>query len=80
MFSDMRGFFGISLSADTKYLLTKNFEDGIVVNKNARILYDKDNNIVMMYIFADDNSVIITNSTNAAREVILRLAASQIKK
>jgi hypothetical protein len=33
-----------------------------------------------MYIFADDTSVIITNSENAADEVILRLVSSKIKK
>lgn len=80
MFFDLHGFFGIDFTADTKYLLTKNFEDGIVENKNARILYDKDNKPVMMYVFADDNSVVITNNHNAVREIILRLASSEVKK
>ncbi|MDE2399465.1 MAG: hypothetical protein KGL67_00390 [Patescibacteria group bacterium] len=80
LFVDLHGFFGINFSPDTKYLLTKEFQDGIVENKNARILYDTDNKIVMMYVFADDNSVVITNSENAVHEIILRLASSQIKK
>lgn len=84
MFLDLHGFFGIDISPETKHLLTKNFENGIVENKNARILYDKDENtnnkIVMMYIFANDTSVIITNTQNATREIILRLASSQIQK
>ncbi len=80
MFSDLHGFFGVELSAETKYLLTKEFENSIIENKNARILYDKDNKIVMMYILADDNSVIITNTENATHELMLRLASSQIKK
>ena len=80
MFSDLNGFFGVGISAETKYLLTKNFEDGIIENKNARILYDQDNKIVMMYVFANDTSVIITDSENATNEIILRLASSQIKK
>jgi hypothetical protein len=80
MFYDLHGFFGIDVSLQTNYLLTANFQDGIIGNKNARILYDKNNKIVMMYIFADDNSVIITNTENAAQEIMLRLAASQIKK
>jgi hypothetical protein len=80
MFSDLHGFFGIDISADTNYLLTKGFTDGVIDNKNARILYDNNNNIVMMYIFADDNSVIITNSEVAAQQVILRIASSQIKQ
>ena len=36
--------------------------------------------IVMMYIFADENSVVITNSQNATHEIILRLAGSRIEK
>ncbi len=80
MFSDLHGFFGITIDSSTNYLSIKDFEDGIIQNKNARMLYDKDGNIVMMYIYADDNSVIITNTENAAREIMLRLAASQIKK
>ncbi len=80
MFFDLHGLFGIDLNADTKYLLEKNFEDGIVQNKNARILYDKDGKIVMMYVYAEDDSLIITNSEGTVGEVKLRLASSQIKK
>lgn len=80
MFSDLHGFFGVDISPETKYLLTKDWQDGIIENKNARILYDSNNKIVMMYILADDTSVIITNTENAAQEIMLRLASSQIKK
>lgn len=80
MFSDLQGFFDIAISPETKYLLTKEFQDGIIQNKNARILYDGDNEIVLMYIFADDNSVVVADNENAVREVMLRLASSQIKK
>lgn len=84
MFFDLHGFFGVNISTETNYLLTKEFQNGVVENKNARILYtqgeDQEKKIVMMYIFADDTSIIITNTENAVREIILRLAASQIKK
>jgi len=80
MFSDLRGFFGISLSAETKHLLIKDFEDGIVQNKNARILYDDEKNIIMVYVLADDNSVIIANTESTVREIMLRLASSRIEK
>jgi hypothetical protein len=78
--NDLHGFLGIHLDSDTHYLLTKDFEDGVVQNKNARILKDKDGKLVVMYIFADDNSVIITDSETAADEVMLRLSAAQSKK
>ncbi|MDD5720921.1 MAG: hypothetical protein PHT16_00510 [Candidatus Pacebacteria bacterium] len=80
MFSDLHGFFGVNLSADTNDLLTKDFQDGIVDNKNARILFGKDGQPALMYVFADDNSVVITDSQSAAHEIILRLTSSQKKQ
>ncbi len=84
MFFDLHGFFGIDIGPETKYLLTANFEDGIVENKNARILYTENEGqkkeIVMMYVFINDSSVVITNSQNATHEIMLRLASSRIKK
>jgi len=84
MFFDLHGFFGYDITPESKYLLTANFEDGIVENKNARFLYTKDaqNNkkVSIMYVLADDNSVVITNTEKAVHEIMLRLAASRIKK
>ena len=80
MFYNLHGFFGINISSETKYLLTKNFENSMIENKNARILYDQNNQAVIMYILANDNSVIITGAESAAHEIMLRLASSQIKK
>lgn len=89
MFFDLHGFFGINISPETNYLLTKNFEDAIVGNKNARVLYRSSNEgdeenpmvppnkIALMYIFADENSVIITNTDQVAREIILRLSSGE---
>jgi hypothetical protein len=80
MFLDLHKFSGIDINKETKYLLESNFEDGIIQNKNARILKDKDGKIVMIYVFADENSVIITNSELAVKEIMLRLVSSKIKK
>ena len=80
MFFDLHGFFGLDINADTKYLLTKNFENGIIQNKNARILRDKDGKIVMMYVFADDTSMIITNNEASVHEIMTRLSSSTVRK
>ncbi len=79
MFSDLHGLFGIEINAGTKYLLQKDFEDGVIKNKNARILYDNTGKIVLSYIYAEDDSIIITNSENAVGEIMSRLASVQIK-
>lgn len=80
MLADLHGFLGINIDSDTKYLFEKDFQNEIIENKNARILYDKIGKIVLMYVFADDNSVIITNSQFAAREIMLRLASAKKKQ
>ncbi len=80
MLYDLAQFFRVKITPETNYLFTKNFEDGVVANKNARMLKDKDGNIVLMYVYADDSSVVITNSENAVNEIVLRLNSSKIKK
>lgn len=80
MLYDLSGFLGVNISSDTNYLFTKEFQDGIINNKNARVLYDKEGKAVLMYIFADDNSIIITNIESAVREIMWRLASSQKKQ
>ncbi|MEK7140174.1 MAG: hypothetical protein AAB815_00135 [Patescibacteria group bacterium] len=80
MFFDLHDFFGINITPENNYLLTKNFEDGIVENKNARMLYDQAGNITMMYVFANDTSLIITNSSAATYEAILRLSSGEVRK
>ncbi len=80
MFLDLHGFFGYDVSLFTNYLLTKDFKDGFIENKNARILYDDTGKIVMMYVYIDDNFVVITNTEQAVREAILRVNSSKIKK
>lgn len=80
MFYDLHAIFGTEIYADTNYLLTKDFEDGIVENKNARILHSAEGNIALMYVFLDDNHVMIANDLEAVHEVAVRLAGSRIKQ
>lgn len=79
-FNDFHGLIGMDINPETKYLLSKDFEDVFVSNKNARALKDKEGNIVLMYVFVDDNSLIITNSEEATEEIVMRLNSTKIKK
>lgn len=80
MFSDLHDLFGVKLAQNTKYLMTKSFEDTVIDNRNARVLYDQVGNIVLAYVFADNSSVIIAKSEQALSEVIVRLNVDQTKK
>ena len=80
MLYDLHGFFGVNISPETNYLFTKNFEDGIIDNKNARILKDNNGKIILMYVFVNDSTIILSDSEMATHEVVLRVNSSQIKK
>lgn len=80
MFRDLSGFLGINVSSSTNYLFTKDWEDSVILNKNARVLKDQAGDIVLMYIFVTDEHVLITNSEMATKEVMIRLTTSQVKR
>lgn len=80
MFLDFHDMFGIEVGPSTSYLINKDFEDGISSNKNARILYASDGSIALMYVFADEEHVVITQSHEATTEVIRRLSGAAVRK
>ncbi len=80
MLYDLHGFFGMDITLENNYLFTKNFEDGILANKNARVLKDNGGNIILAYVFVDNTYVVIANSESVINEVSLRINGSQIKK
>ena len=80
MFQDLHELFGRSAAGENDYLLTKSFEDGLVENKNARQLLNDAGDPVLLYVFADNNSVVIADASATAREVMLRLTAKQTKE
>ena len=80
MFRDLSLLFGVSLSPETNYLFNKDWEDGVIQNKNARILKDEAGNTVLSYVFITNRNVLITNSEMATKEIMFRLATGQVKK
>lgn len=80
MFFDLHDLFNMKVSPETESFLTKNFDNGIIENKNARILYGNENQIVLMYVFVNDNYVLIANKVEVVKEVISRLTASKVGK
>ena len=52
---------------------TKKFQDGVIINKDVRILYGDDNNIILLYGIIDQQTIIITVSDNAFKEIVNRL-------
>lgn len=80
IFESLHSFFGKDINIDTKYLLTKDFENNVVLNKNSRILKDNTGATVLEYIFAEENAVVIISNEETANEIMLRLAANRLAK
>ena len=80
MLYDLHGFFSLDLNAETNYLFTKDFEDGFVLNKNARVLYDHSGQVVLMYVFIDSNYIIISKDIDTTLEVMNRIFSSKTAK
>lgn len=80
MFSDLNSFFDFEINSNTNYLLTKDFDDTIVQNKNARILKDSTMQPVIEYIFADEYSAVIISKEKALPEILQRLASNRLSK
>jgi hypothetical protein len=51
----------------------KKFEDGVISNKDVRILRDDNKNIMLLYGIVDPQTIVITVSDSAFREIVSRL-------
>jgi len=64
---------GGGLIADLTPTDNKKFEDGVIVNKDVRILRDENNNVILLYGIIDKETIIITVNETAFKEIIDRL-------
>lgn len=55
------------------------FKDIVINNKDARVLYDKNGNDILYYIFIDKNNLVITNKQETINKIITRLLLEKTK-
>jgi hypothetical protein len=72
MLNDLYPILGIDVSGDRSGLLTKQFKDILINNKDARVLYDDTGKEVLYYIFINKNEFAISGNSNAIKEIISR--------
>lgn len=75
MFDNFYGILGITPSGENNYLFSEKFNDIVIENRDARVLYDKDRKPVLMYVFINTDSILITESVETVTEIINRLDA-----
>ncbi len=74
---DTATLFDIKTSTINDPIYQKNFAPITIKNKDGRVLYDEQNKPLIIIEFLDNNHFIVTNSKEAVKEVLLRLAKEQ---
>jgi len=57
----------------------RTWNDVVIQNKDTRVLYNFDNSIALVYMFKDQNTLIITTSSDTLFEISRRLDLSAQK-
>lgn len=73
MLKDLYIFFNINISQSNNSLFQKKWNDIIINNKDARILYGEKGEGILYYVFIDKNNFVISNNINALKEIMSRL-------
>jgi len=71
MLKDLFVLFNIEIK--DKNVFERQWKDIIINNKDARVLYDKDGEEILSYVFVDSNNFIITNNTNTLKEILQKI-------
>ncbi len=56
----------------------KKFQDATFDNKDCRIIKDSKGNIVFLYSIIDENTIVITTSTDTLKEIINRISKARV--
>ena len=73
IFGEFYQMFNIDVSGERSELFNKKFKDIFVRNRDARAIIDENGEVVLMYLFINKNTIIITRDENSLLEVITRL-------
>jgi hypothetical protein len=73
MLRDLHVLFNISIPEQNSPLYAKSWKDIIVNNKDARVLYNDNDQGILYYVFVNKNDFVIADNLVALKEVIGRL-------
>lgn len=63
----------LELSSSLAPTIVKKFEDGVIINKDVRIMRNDNKEIILLYSIIDKETIIITTSDIAFKEIVSRL-------
>jgi hypothetical protein len=78
--SDLKQFFRLSgynekggILADINSTVNRNFKDGVIINKDVRLLEDEAGEIILIYGIIDKETIIFTTNEASFKEIVNRL-------
>lgn len=79
MASDMYDLFKLKTKESKLKVSERVWKDIFINNKDARVLYNEDDEPILYYIFADRDNLVITDNLDVIKEIISRLIIKNIK-
>lgn len=79
MINDLVRLFQIDPKSFSGDIFFKEFQTGVVFNKESRNLYDDDGNLVFSYIYLDRNTILMTDHPESVEEIIKRINSQSIR-
>lgn len=79
MLKDLFILFNINIPESDTSFFEKVWKDVIINNKDARVLYGENGEGVLSYVFVNKNIFVITDNTEALKEIITRLLIKNTK-
>lgn len=73
IFKDLFTLFNINITNSNSPLFTKQWQDIVVNNKDARVLYGENGEAILYYAFVNKNNFVITSNIETLKEIISRL-------
>jgi hypothetical protein len=82
LWQDFKGLFNLptdnSTSTGSFGVEIKKFQDATFNNKDCRVVRDSSGNIIFLYSIIDENTVLITTSTDTLKEIINRTSKARV--
>jgi tRNA(His) 5'-end guanylyltransferase len=69
----------LSATTSPKEIRKAEFVDSVISNRDVRILKDGAGNIILIYVFTDNNTLVITSSETTMKMVAEKLLGSKVK-
>ena len=73
MLDDLYPLFNKTVNNSIRAAFGKKFEDIVIKNRDARVLYGENGNIVLAYMFLGNDTLLIMDNISVIDEVIARL-------